>query len=171
MSPPAGENGLVVVHVDDEVNITLAGHEGCEYTSPPQARADALTLVALLLGRPTAPDGARPRDVEVSGGRRPAHDHAQPRPHWGQPRKDKEPMMPNPAPTSEPRRHPPPRGLLRASAGAAVDRARGEVLAVATGKPAIASFAARAAHAAVLATIAPALVLAADVSAEPAPRA
>jgi hypothetical protein len=58
MSPPAVENGLVVVHVYDEVNITLAGHDGGEYTSPPQARADALTLVALLLGHPTAPDGA-----------------------------------------------------------------------------------------------------------------
>jgi hypothetical protein len=79
-------------------------------------------------------------------------------------------MMPNPAPTSEPRRHPPPRGLLRAVLVLLSTAPAAEVLAVATGKPAIASFATRAAHAAVLATIAPALVLSADVCAEPAPR-
>jgi hypothetical protein len=72
MSPPADENGLVVMHVYDEVNITLAGHDGCEYTSPAQARADALTLVALLLGRPTAPDGAHRNTWKcpVAGGQR-----------------------------------------------------------------------------------------------------
>jgi hypothetical protein len=56
MNPVAVENGLVVVHARDEVNPTLAGHAGCEYTSPPQARSDALALVALLLGHPTQPD-------------------------------------------------------------------------------------------------------------------
>ena len=49
-------DGLVVVHARDEVNRALAGHGGREYTSPPQHRADALALVALLLERPVEPD-------------------------------------------------------------------------------------------------------------------
>ena len=57
MSTPAGTNGLVVVHVRDQVNSTLAGHDGREYTSPPHEHADALTLVALLLGRPAQTNG------------------------------------------------------------------------------------------------------------------
>ena len=57
MSTPATTNGLVVVHVRDQVDVTLAGHDGREYTSPPHRRADALALVALLLGRPAQPDG------------------------------------------------------------------------------------------------------------------
>jgi len=57
MSPPAATNGLVVVHVRDEINPTLVGHSGRQYTSPPHQHADALTLVALLLGRPTQSDG------------------------------------------------------------------------------------------------------------------
>ena len=57
MSTPATTNGLVVVHVRDQVDVTLAGHAGREYTSPPHQRADALALVALLLGRTTQPDG------------------------------------------------------------------------------------------------------------------
>ena len=56
MSTPATTNGLVVVHVRNQVNITLAGHDGREYTSPPHQRADALALVALLLERPVEPD-------------------------------------------------------------------------------------------------------------------
>ena len=57
MSTPARTDGLVVVHVRDQVNSTLAGHGGREYTSPPHHRSDALTLVALLLGRPAQPNG------------------------------------------------------------------------------------------------------------------
>ena len=57
MSTPATTDGLVVVHVRDQVDVTLAGHDGREYTSPPHQRADALALVALLLGRPAQPDG------------------------------------------------------------------------------------------------------------------
>ena len=57
MSTPATTDGLVVVHVRDQVDATLAGHDGREYTSPPHPRADALALVALLLGRPAQPDG------------------------------------------------------------------------------------------------------------------
>ncbi len=56
MNPPTIGDGRVVVHVRDQVNPTLAGHDGREYTSPPQARGDALALVALLLGHPTQPD-------------------------------------------------------------------------------------------------------------------
>ncbi len=56
LNPAAVENGLVVVHVRDQVNQTLAGHDGREYTSPPHQRTDALALVAMLLGRPTAAD-------------------------------------------------------------------------------------------------------------------
>ena len=56
MSTPAKHDGLVVVHVRDQVDVTLAGHDGREYTSPPHHRADALALVALLLGRPAQPD-------------------------------------------------------------------------------------------------------------------
>ena len=51
MSGPNANNGRVVVRVRDQVNRTLAGHGGREYTSPLHERADALTLVALLLGR------------------------------------------------------------------------------------------------------------------------
>jgi len=49
-------DGLVVVHARDEVNRTLAGHDGREYTSPPHQRADALALIALLLERPVQPN-------------------------------------------------------------------------------------------------------------------
>ena len=73
MNTAATSNGLVVVHVRDEVNTTLAGHRGCEYTSPPQARADALALVALLLGRPTQQNDHGHDDVwrcPVAGGQR-----------------------------------------------------------------------------------------------------
>jgi hypothetical protein len=82
MNPPAvsGEpvvgDGLVVVHARDQVNSTLAGHDGCEYTSPPQARGDALALVALLLGHPTQPNRDHDHDHDtvwrcpVAGGQR-----------------------------------------------------------------------------------------------------
>ena len=64
MSTPATTDGLVVVHVRDQVNRTLAGHDGREYTSPPHHRTDALILVALLLGRPARPNGnARSKPV------------------------------------------------------------------------------------------------------------
>jgi hypothetical protein len=57
MSTKATTNGLVVVHVRDQVNRALAGQDGREYTSPPHQRPDALTLVAVLLGRPAQPGG------------------------------------------------------------------------------------------------------------------
>jgi hypothetical protein len=39
MNTPVDRDELVVVHVRDRVNVTLAGHDGREYTSPPQPRA------------------------------------------------------------------------------------------------------------------------------------
>ncbi|MGB8875267.1 MAG: hypothetical protein WCD11_03070 [Solirubrobacteraceae bacterium] len=74
MSSRATTDGLVVVHVRDGVNRTLAGHDGCEYTSPPQERSDALTLVALLLGRPAQPNAQGEEQVSwscpLAGGQR-----------------------------------------------------------------------------------------------------
>ena len=64
-------NGLVVVHVKDTINAALAGHDGCEYTSPPQRREQALELVVLLLGCPAPPaDGVDTWSTAVAGGRR-----------------------------------------------------------------------------------------------------
>ena len=51
----------VVVRVRETITSVLVGHEGLEYQSPPQPRAEALALVALLLGR-----GGEPQDNEVS---------------------------------------------------------------------------------------------------------
>jgi hypothetical protein len=74
MSTPDATDGRVVVRVRDQVNRTLAGHDGREYTSPPHEPADALTLVALLLGRPphTNGDGTEPRSwsCPLAGGQR-----------------------------------------------------------------------------------------------------
>ena len=56
MNGPGQTDGLVVVHVRDQVNRALAGHGGRHYTSPAHHRSDALILVALLLGRPAQPD-------------------------------------------------------------------------------------------------------------------
>jgi hypothetical protein len=63
--------GLFTVHVHDAVNAALAGHDGCEYTSPPQSHAQAVALVRLLLGRPVPPaGGAQSWTVSIAGGRR-----------------------------------------------------------------------------------------------------
>jgi hypothetical protein len=74
MNTPVDHDGLVVVHVRDRVNVTLAGHDGREYTSPPHERSDALTLVAMLLGRTpqTNGDGTEPSRwrCPVAGGQR-----------------------------------------------------------------------------------------------------
>jgi len=51
----------VVVRVRETISSVLVGHDGLEYESPPQPRAEALALVRLLLGC-----GCAPRDGEVS---------------------------------------------------------------------------------------------------------
>ena len=62
---------LFVVHVREQINGTLAGHDGCEYTSPPQARPDALALVAVLRGGAThATNGITSWTCAIAGGRR-----------------------------------------------------------------------------------------------------
>ena len=62
---------LVVVHVSDAINPTLAGHGGASYLSPPQPREDALNLVRLLLGRSELPDAGQPRwSCPIAGGQR-----------------------------------------------------------------------------------------------------
>jgi hypothetical protein len=63
--------GLVVVHVTDAVNPTLAGRGDASYQSPPQAREEALNLVCLLLGCNEAPNGSEPRwTCPIAGGQR-----------------------------------------------------------------------------------------------------
>ena len=62
MSAHAGiDERPVVVRVRETISSALVGHEGLEYQSPPQPRAEALALVRLLLGR-----GGAPQDGEVS---------------------------------------------------------------------------------------------------------
>ena len=62
MSAPASiDERPVVVRVRETISSVLVGHEGLEYQSPPQPRAEALALVRLLLGR-----GGAPQDDEVS---------------------------------------------------------------------------------------------------------
>lgn len=63
---------LYVVRVLDAINGELAGHRGCAYCSPPQPHADALALVALLLGSPVRAAPATPATWtrSVAGGRR-----------------------------------------------------------------------------------------------------
>jgi hypothetical protein len=62
---------LVVVHVTDTINPTLAGRGDVSYQSPPLPREEAQTLVRLLLGRGEEP----PIDEQgwtcpIAGGRR-----------------------------------------------------------------------------------------------------
>ena len=62
---------LVVVHVRDTINATLAGRADASYQSPPQPREDALNLVRLLLGRSEPPDVGLPRwTCPIAGGQR-----------------------------------------------------------------------------------------------------
>ena len=60
MSAPVSiDDRPVVVRVRETISSVLVGHDGLEYQSPPQPRAEALALVRLLLGR-------APQDDEVS---------------------------------------------------------------------------------------------------------
>jgi hypothetical protein len=62
---------LVVVHVRDAINPTLAGRGDASYQSPPQAREHALNLVALLLGCNEAPNVSQHRwTCPIAGGQR-----------------------------------------------------------------------------------------------------
>jgi hypothetical protein len=62
---------LVVVHVTDAINPTLAGRGGGSYHSPPQTLELAQTLVRLLLEWPTEPlDGQTRWRHPVAGGTR-----------------------------------------------------------------------------------------------------
>jgi len=62
---------LVVVHVRDAINPTLAGRGDASYQSPPQAREDALNLVRLLLGCNEALNASEPRwTCPIAGGQR-----------------------------------------------------------------------------------------------------
>ncbi len=79
MTSTANSNGsgvapvadLVVVHVRDAINQTLAGRGDASYQSPPQARDDALNLVRLLLGCNEAPHASEPRWTwPMAGGQR-----------------------------------------------------------------------------------------------------
>ena len=61
----------VVVHVEETIDPTLAGHGGCTYQSPPQTREQAMTLVRLLLGYAGEPDHGTDRwAAPIAGGRR-----------------------------------------------------------------------------------------------------
>jgi hypothetical protein len=66
---PAG--GLVVLHVRDEINHALAGHDAIDYESPPQPREQALVLARVLLGYTGDElDGTFRWGCPVAGGRR-----------------------------------------------------------------------------------------------------
>lgn len=67
----AGSVGLAVVAVTETVVSALTGREGCRYTSPPQPREQAMTLVRLLVGgADVAANGAGRWSVPIAGGRR-----------------------------------------------------------------------------------------------------
>ena len=50
---------LFVVEVHESRNQVLAEHEGVDYLSPPQERAQALHLVELVLGQKVTVNGER----------------------------------------------------------------------------------------------------------------
>jgi hypothetical protein len=58
------------VIVTDEVQPTLAGHDGTSYKSPPQPRTHALALACVLLGVARLPDEHGPWRQPRPGGTR-----------------------------------------------------------------------------------------------------
>ena len=154
MSTPATTNGLVVVHVRDQVNRTLAGHDGREYTSPPHERSDALILVALLLGRPAPLNGQRrgAEQLELPARRRAAHDHPRPSPLPTATRCPNGPAMTGHPPTAGPRLRPPPRRALTGALTLLCLAPALKALAAITGSGALALLAVNAARVALPAT-------------------
>ena len=66
-----GLGPLVVVSVTETVVPALTGRSGCRYTSPPQPREQAMTLVRLLLGHVCDSAGEEDRwTAAIAGGRR-----------------------------------------------------------------------------------------------------
>jgi hypothetical protein len=61
---------LVVVRVEDAVEPKLTARPGASYASPPQTRAQAMTLVRLLLGCIGEPDEDERWTAPIAGGRR-----------------------------------------------------------------------------------------------------
>jgi hypothetical protein len=62
---------LYVVHVTDRVHPQLSGRRPADYASPPQPHADALELVALLLGAHQRPAGSATHWTRpIAGGKR-----------------------------------------------------------------------------------------------------
>ena len=59
-----------VVIVTDQVQATLAGHDGVSYTSPPQPRDRALALAEALVGLAQLPDEHGPWRLARPGGTR-----------------------------------------------------------------------------------------------------
>ena len=66
-----GRERLVVVRVEDAIEPKLTARTGASYESPPQTREQAMTLVRLLLGCASEPDGEDGRwTAPIAGGRR-----------------------------------------------------------------------------------------------------
>jgi hypothetical protein len=70
-SSNGASEGMVIVHVVDEVNQVLTGRPGCRYESPPQCREQAESLVDVLLGYTRGSlNGAEEWSCPIAGGRR-----------------------------------------------------------------------------------------------------
>lgn len=61
---------VVVVHVEETVSPALVGHDGVTYQSPPMPRAEALSLVRLLIGGDGRPGEDSCWRCPIAGGRR-----------------------------------------------------------------------------------------------------
>jgi hypothetical protein len=67
----ATQTALYVVRAADRIAHDIAGHPGCQYTSPPQTLAEALALVSLLVGASVdASETPRRWTQPIAGGRR-----------------------------------------------------------------------------------------------------
>ena len=58
------------VIVTDRLVPALTGQAGCHYISPPQTEQQARTLIRVLTGAPTTPDGPGPWSRALAGGTR-----------------------------------------------------------------------------------------------------